>query len=300
MKVKTILNKMKGSFSNDRYWIKGVFIVLFPTFFLFFASLLSIGIFSIFDISDEVTKTQIMQFLSATLVFIGSALILGLLFSHNPRKLLAIKEGNGMAILLSIFVALLSIPLINYITILNERLVPDSLQFLKELEDKNDNLIRMMLDNMGIGGLLINLFIMALLPAVGEELFFRGMLLGTLNRSIKNYHVCIWITAFLFSLVHFQLGKFIPIMLMGGLFGYLRIWSKSLTLPIVAHFTNNSIIVLYYFFFKGETYGIDPENIGTSGTPWILVVFSILFIAVLYDVHRLAKIGPRRGDIEEN
>ena len=299
MKLKTILNKTKGYFSNDRYWVKALLILFIPAFFLCLGHILSLGICKIGNISDAVNQIRVAQVMLGLLVFVTSALILGFLFSRNPRKLLALKEGNGMAILLSCVVALLSIPLINYITVLNESLIPDSLGYIKELENKNDELIRMMLDNMGIGGLLLNIFVMALLPAVSEELFFRGMILGTIRRSIKNPHICIWITALLFGLIHFQIGKIIPIILMGGLFGYLRVWSKSLWLSITAHFTNNVVIVLYYFFIKGETYGMDPENIGTSGTPWILVVFAILFVATLYDIHRLAKIGPRRTDIEE-
>lgn len=299
MKAKTILNKMKGTFSNDRFWVKAVLILLFPSFFLFFSTVSGMGFCSIAGITDELTKNYILQFLSATLVFIASALILSLLFSHNPRKLLGLKEGNGTALLLSVLSALLAIPLCNYITMLNEGLVPDSLQVFKDMEVRNDNLIKMMLADMGIGGLLVNLFLMALLPAVGEELFFRGMLLGTISRSVKNHHVCIWVTALFFSLIHLQLGKFIPIMLMGALFGYLRVWSKSLSLPVAAHFTNNSVIVLYYYFFTGETYGVDPDNIGTSGTPWILLTFAILFVAVVLDTRRLAKAGPARNNLEE-
>ncbi|MBO4804803.1 MAG: CPBP family intramembrane metalloprotease [Paludibacteraceae bacterium] len=299
MKLKTILNKTKGYFSNDRYWAKALLILFIPAFFLCLGHILSLGICKIGNISDEVTQIRVAQVLLALFVFICSALLLGFLFSHNPRKLLALKEGNGMAILFCCIAALLSIPLINYITVLNESLIPDSLGYIKELENKNDDIIRLMLENMDIGALLTNIFIMAILPAFSEELFFRGMFLGTIQRSIKNSHICIWITALFFGLIHFQIGKIIPIILMGGLFGYMRVWSKSLWLPIAAHFTNNVVIVLYYFFFKGMTYGMDPENIGTSGTPWILVVCSILLVAILFNINRLAKLGPTRTAIEE-
>lgn len=311
MKIRTILNKTKGIFSNDRYWIKAIYILLVPLFLLSLSCVLSIGILSLFDITDEATRVQIAQLISGVLVFIGSGLFLGLLFSHNPRKLLALKEGNSMAILLSCFAALAAIPLINYIsslnehfiTYLNKQVIPGALNSIIEMEATNDNVIRLLLGDMHLGTMLINLLVMAVLPAIGEELFFRGMLLGTINRSIRNHHICIWITAVAFSLVHFQLGKFLPILLMGGMFGYLRIWSKSLWLPIAAHMVNNGVIVIYYFFFKGETYGIDPENIGTSGTPWILLVFSVLLIALLTDIRRLAKSGPTRTALlmeEEN
>lgn len=293
-----MLNKLKGTFSNDRFWVKGILIVLFPTLFLFLSTVLCLGFFKITGIDNIKAQTYVMQFLSAVLVFLASSLILGVLFSRNPRKLLGMEEGNGMAILLSVFIALVSIPLTNYLTVINERIVPDTWGLINNLETRNDDLIRSMLSNMGFGTLLLNLFIMALLPAVGEEVFFRGMLLGTMNRSIKNHHISVWLTALAFSLVHLQMGKVIPILLMGALFGYMRIWSKSLTLPIAAHFTNNSVIVIYYYFFKGEIYGVNPENIGTSGTPWILLVFTILFVALLFDIRKLAKIGPRRDDLQ--
>ena len=97
----------------------------------------------------------------------------------------------------------------------------------------------------GIGGLLLNLGLMALLPALAEEMSFRGVLQGVLSPQ-RHTHVAIWVTAFIFSAIHMQFYGFIPRMMMGALFGYVFVWTGSLWVPIVMHFINNGIAVVSY------------------------------------------------------
>jgi membrane protease YdiL (CAAX protease family) len=86
---------------------------------------------------------------------------------------------------------------------------------------------------------IIGLLIIAVVPAVGEELLFRGVLQNKVNLLLKNPHLSIWITAFIFSFIHFQFYGFFPRMLLGAMFGYLYWWSGNLVIAMVAHFINN-------------------------------------------------------------
>jgi membrane protease YdiL (CAAX protease family) len=114
-------------------------------------------------------------------------------------------------------------------------------------------------------GLLFNLFMIALLPAIGEELLFRGVIQKIFTGWTRSHHWGIWITAILFSALHIQFYGFIPRMLLGVLFGYLLIWSGSIWLPVIAHFVNNGFAVMAIFLIDKNLLDPAVENIG--GTP---------------------------------
>ena len=65
-------------------------------------------------------------------------------------------------------------------------------------------------------------------------------------------HLAIWLTAFIFSTIHFQFYGFIPRLLLGAYLGYLFYWSRSLWLPILAHFLHNALSILVEFTLAGR------------------------------------------------
>ena len=78
------------------------------------------------------------------------------------------------------------------------------------------------------------------MPAIGEELIFRGYLQQKLAKRFGDMNASIFLTAFLFSLIHFHFDGLIPRFVLGILLGYLFYWGRSLWLPILAHFVNNA------------------------------------------------------------
>ena len=132
--------------------------------------------------------------------------------------------------------------------------------------------------------LLINLFIIAVIPALGEELLFRGLIQKLVYKWKSNIHLSIWLTAFLFSAVHMQFLGFFPRMLLGALLGYMLVWTGSLWLPIIAHFTNNALAVLMTYFSGLEPLQSTLENsefglelvVSVVGTLLLLYIFKEL------------------------
>ncbi|MCV9388351.1 CPBP family intramembrane glutamic endopeptidase [Reichenbachiella ulvae] len=123
----------------------------------------------------------------------------------------------------------------------------------------------------------------AILPAVGEELLFRGLVQKYFTVAFKNPHVAIWITAILFSAFHFQFFGFVPRMLLGALFGYLFYFSGNLLYAILGHLINNGLTVLMMYLYQEEIVNYDIEN--TESIPLESVgIFAILGIGlfVLY------------------
>jgi uncharacterized protein len=72
-----------------------------------------------------------------------------------------------------------------------------------------------------------------------------------------NVHAAVWLTAIVFSVIHFQFYGFLPRVLLGALLGYLVIWTGSIWASILAHFANNALaFVLYRIYHTTET----PED----------------------------------------
>lgn len=85
---------------------------------------------------------------------------------------------------------------------------------------------------------------MALCPAITEEFFFRGALQRLIGKWNPNPHFVIWNAAILFSAFHLQFYGFIPRMLLGAYLGYLLLWTRSIWIPVFAHFINNATAVI--------------------------------------------------------
>lgn len=127
--------------------------------------------------------------------------------------------------------------------------------------------------------LFVGFIVIAFIPAVGEELVFRGLLQPRIFRITRNMHAAIWITGFIFSFIHFQFYGLIPRMLLGVLFGYLYVWSGNLWYPIIGHFINNGFTLLMIYLYKIKAVDVDIE--GTSSVPVGTSILSLAFCAAL-------------------
>jgi hypothetical protein len=89
------------------------------------------------------------------------------------------------------------------------------------------------------------------------------------------------IAAALFSAFHLQFRGFIPRFALGVIFGYLYEWSRSLWLPILAHFTNNAIATIAYLLMGSKISGSEIEEIGSLQDIWAIGIVSLLAVALL-------------------
>jgi hypothetical protein len=127
--------------------------------------------------------------------------------------------------------------------------------------------------------------IIAVLPAIGEEYLFRGIIQNKLELILKNGHVAIWFTAILFSAFHFQFFGFVPRMMLGVLFGYMYLWSRNLWFPVLAHFLNNGFTLTMIYLYNE---GIVKMNIEDDKVlPWsTTLVFTLLGVVLLFYFRR--------------
>jgi len=134
--------------------------------------------------------------------------------------------------------------------------LPESLHgietWMRQQEDSMAQITERMLMTADPGRMLTNLLVIAFLPALGEELFFRGALHNIFKRLFRNEQVAIWVGAVVFSAVHVQFYGFFPRLLLGAFFGYLVMRTKNIWAPILAHFANNAAVVLMAFYYASE------------------------------------------------
>ncbi len=118
--------------------------------------------------------------------------------------------------------------------------------------------------------LFMNVILVGLLAATGEELFFRGVLLPTIKNLYGKTHVAIWITALIFSWTHNYTAGFLPILLLGALLGYLYVWTGSLWVPIIGHFVHNSWQVVYEYMAQHGQLSNALASQTSFSWPWVL------------------------------
>ena len=129
--------------------------------------------------------------------------------------------------------------------------------------------------------MIFNVFMVALIPALGEELLFRGVVQKIFTGWAKNIHIGVWMSALLFSAMHMQFYGFVPRLLLGAMLGYLFVWSGSLWLSILAHFVNNAAAVIFTYLYQQNLSSIDVDAVGTQEGEMMSVLISTAFTAML-------------------
>lgn len=238
---------------------------------------IALGLWTMLPDKGSVGPLKLLQLLQTIAIFLLPPLLMAYLWSDKPMEWLSLNRRIPMKpALLGVALILVAAPAINLLSYLNQQMtLPACLSgleaWMQQQEEASALLTERFLRADTGWGLLGNLALMALLPAVAEELTFRGVLqhLFTSRRCKSTPHAAVWATAILFSAIHCQFYGFVPRMLLGALFGYALVWSGSLWLPVLMHFTNNALAVMVYFAAYKAGWDIENMNaFGTGGTLW--------------------------------
>jgi len=200
-----------------------------------------------------------------------------------------------MTAVFSVLAIFAAVPLINFLSEWNAQMsLPSSLKdielWMKDAEDKAAVVTANFLNVTTPGGFLINLLMIGVIPAIGEEFLFRGVLQKLFHQLTKNIHVSVILAAFLFSAIHMQFYGFIPRFMMGVMLGYVFVWSGSLWVPILIHFTNNSAAVVVSFLQGSGSADSTFDTVGTGSSALLPVILStILTSGFLYLIFYIEK-----------
>lgn len=274
-------------------------LLLFVACFVF-SSLLSLGVVSIFygtQILDALSKVstsegnfagplRLMQAINHAGSFLCSSLLF-ILLAENPegKKHLMGSIPGGNQLWLVFLLIITSTPWNAYVYEWNREIhlpIGESFQKILSLyEERTEKIIEQMLADTSQAGLIGNLFVMALLPAIGEELLFRGIIQRLFYRWLGTIHLAVWITALLFSIMHLSFSGLLPRLMLGVIFGYLFYFTSNIWLPIAAHFLNNSLALVASFLEKSNLSNTPYEDFGYFNNPWVNFLSIALTIIIL-------------------
>ena len=130
-----------------------------------------------------------------------------------------------------------------------------------------------------VNDLFVNLLLVAFIPAVVEELYFRGALQKTVKDWFGNAIVAIVITAIIFSAFHFSFFGFLSRMTLGILLGLIYEYTKTIWLPIILHFINNGVAIVVLFLVRNDVK--KTNQLMDEGMPIYWGVISLVIIIFL-------------------
>lgn len=220
-------------------------------------------------------------------LFIFPSILFLKLSTEKPKEFIYWHNNVSLLISIVVIVLLLSfMPFVNLSIGINESMVfPEFMAGIeatfRSMEDSAQALTEALIKMDDLSDFLYLSLLVAILPAIGEELMFRGVIQRLLSVQFNNYHWGVWGSAFLFSAMHFQFYGFLPRMLLGALFGYMLVYTGNIIYPMIAHFFNNfaSLIIAYLI-----QHGKIPEVVDTVGAnfEWGYILPGLFFSMALF------------------
>lgn len=185
-------------------------------------------------------------------------------------------------------------PFVNWLALLNSNLhlpgLPGIEDWIYSMEAQAEVLIKKFLYMETVGDLIFNIVVIALVPAISEELCFRGALQPIFSRWLGNKHVAIWATAFFFSFIHLQFLGFLPRFLLGAVLGYAALWSNSLVVPVVGHFINNALAVLMAWWIGEASLESDYAFFSSESENLLYAAGSLVLMCLgMFAVHKFTR-----------
>ena len=264
-------------------------------FVVAFAGLLlsSVAILLCANYLNNMVVMKWLQLIQTAFTFVLPAFLLAHFVGQGVSYLKFTPIRSSLMWLGVILLMPLALPAVNWLKSLNDLVVlPHFMSgvelWMQQMEHQSEVLTDKFLSVSSYSGLALNLLVMAAIPALGEELFFRGILQTVLGEKF-NRHLAVWITAFIFSAIHLQFYGFLPRFLLGAALGYLFLFSGSIWASIVAHFINNALAVVLFFLTFNGYLTFDMDALGTQNTWWLGFLSLTLVCLIFYRLNRIKE-----------
>jgi len=253
------------------------------------------GILEILGQTDNPKAMALLKYFQITQsfgLFIIPPVLIGYFFERNSWSYLhAGHPGAGILYIIVFILMFVSLPFINWLVDINEMMkLPAFLKgmedWMKNAEDQAGNLTETFLSGKSFGNFLLNIFMIGILPAVGEEFMFRGLLQKLFKDWLKNIHIAIFLTGFLFGVMHMQFYGLLPRMILGVIFGYLFYWSGSIWVPVFAHFINNSGAIIISYLANLNLISQNYHDFGSTHNVFLILLSLLTTFSCLVMVSR--------------
>ncbi|RYE04678.1 MAG: CPBP family intramembrane metalloprotease [Sphingobacteriaceae bacterium] len=236
--------------------------------------------------SSALNSLKIIQMGSSIFGFLVPSIFFARVIVRQPVTYLKANWRFPLILLLVVFfIMLISSPLMEMVITFNQKMVlPPFLKgletWMRNMEDNAGKQTEILLQMKTPATLLINLLMIAILPAVSEEFIFRGCFQQIFTGWTKSLHWGVWLSAALFSFIHFQFFGFLPRMLLGIFFGYFAAWSGSIWPGILGHFLNNGTAVIVSYLYQNKMIKVNPDQ--QQMFDWKSYTFSLIVTLILF------------------
>lgn len=249
--------------------ISAAFILLFP------------------DFNNTPAGGLLVQGICSLVTFGLSALVYFWVFDRDFRFALSLPKDKRLFVWAAVLPICL-IPLIDYLNILNGQIHFRGEEIWRQMQETSSLTVERLFSLGGVWGFVAVTFVMAVIPAVVEEFFFRGALQRLLKTWLKSTFWAIVISSAIFSFIHFEIFSFVPRFVMSCIMGALFALTGSIWAGILYHFVNNFVSCLFYFLYNSN-YIAQAESEVYSQEVWLIalsIAILVLFILRAYLITR--------------
>lgn len=246
---------------------------------------------------------KLTQFLYTLVVYLLPPVFFAFLIDSRAGNWLRIdRKPRFLPVILAFLIMLVALPFVSYTGDWNHTW-PFSPE-LRKMEEQTEALTRVLLYMPDFSSLLVNLLIIAVIPAIAEEFFFRGVVQRLFVRMMPEMPwLAVFIAALCFSSIHMQWMDFVPRLLLGFLLGAIFYLSGNLWLSILGHFLNNGLQVVMVYLYQTKLIKTDPMS--TEPTEWYFAAISLaLTIGAIWLFDKQTMPGEKehnhRDDFNDN
>ena len=237
----------------------------------------------------DLNALRFMQISSQIFTFVLPPIAYAFLVKEKPVNALGLKKSKILWVFIGVAMIFAIMPFNSILAEWNANLtLPESMskieQLMKQMQEAATEMIEKFVNVDTIGGLVLNLFMIAGLAALGEELLFRSIIQTSLIKICKNVHIGILIASVIFSFIHFEFYGFFPRLILGMLLGYMFYFSGSIWIPMLMHFLNNGTVVLIYFLNNKGITNIDVDTFGQTSIPVLIVSIVVMIVLFLFSI----------------
>ncbi len=158
-------------------------------------------------------------------------------------------------------------------------LPPDVQNLVRQLQDMIEQMTNLLAGAATPRELGAVLLVIGLIPAVCEELLFRGLVMRSLERTLGPLSAIV-LTGVIFAAYHLNPFTFVPLAVLGAYLGFLAVRSGSIWTSVAAHFYNNAYACISLYYTKSDSFipGGDPEKMSTGTLLLIFWFFGVILI----------------------
>lgn len=252
--------------------------------------------------SQDANLSRILQLISTFFMMVVPSFVFARIMNKKPLEYIGFNTAiSGKQVFLVIGVIILGYAVSITLSEVNE-MIPISKsaeQYFKSLEDEYNKEMLAIANMKTMQDYLVSLFMIALLPAIFEEMLFRGALQPVIINLSKNAFTGILITSILFSAIHASYYGFLPRLALGLIIGYVFYLSKNLWLSSITHFLYNAygVTQLYVLSKQGllTADALNDESIPlyygfiAAGALYVLYIFFKKESEVVISMHNIKK-----------